>query len=341
MPGRGRDGYKAMKGSVDQLKQIFSGVTNRNGKPLAHSTIINYSNKLCRLQVTCTGKPFEGSFDWLNDPEQVLGSLAKCDLVSKKDYLTPVCKILKVLDADQKLLAHYQHAMSDYKNEEMQRRQENMATPLELSKVLPYDEIQEKINAYDPSKFPIKDREQATMYKLICVFYFQSTLVPRNNLPDMKYIREGKKNKMLPTFNYIVCDSASKPIRIVMNRYKTDKVYGTQIFDVTPQLQEALIDYMKITLRGPGDFIFLMDNSLPYKPSSFVNVIATATKEVLDKAMNIDLMRSIIITNYYESGVHSIAEDREFARRFLHSVTVQKEYMKLNIGKDSHFDDEN
>ena len=336
----GRSGYRDMRESVDELKKIFSGVINRNGKQLATSTINNYANKLCRLQLEVTGEPFSGSFEWLNDPDAVLAALEKCNLMSKKDYLTPACKILKVMDADLKLLARYQHVMSNYKNEETQRRQENMATPLELTKVLPYDEIQKRINEFDPSTYPLDTREKAYMNKLICVFYFQSTLVPRNNLPDMKYIREGKKNKMQPEYNYIVCDSATKPIRIVMNRYKTEKVYGTQTFEVTPQLQQALVDYMKITKRGPGDFIFMMDNGMPYRSTNFVNVIATATKEVLDKAMNVDLIRSIIITHYYDSGLHSIAEDREFARRFLHSTTVQKEYMKLNISGDSHFDDE-
>jgi hypothetical protein len=46
--------------------------------------------------------------------------------------------------------------------------------------------------------------------------------------------------------------------------------------------------------------------------------------------MNPNLMRKIIISDYY-NGKHSIEEDQKMASRFLHSVGIGKEYMKLNL----------
>lgn len=333
--------------AVGLLRDIFSTIDNRNGKPLSKATIENYSNKLNKLHVMVTGQPFSGDFLWLNDPDKVLGKLETTVMSSKKDYLTPVSKILKQLDAPQDLIVRYQRYMAQYKREESQLRQENLASTKDVERSLPLEDIRKLINEYSPEH--TEDPGTALMFKLICVFYFESSLVPRNDLPLMRFVSDQKKAaKMSSEYNYITIDKQGVPISILMNNYKTRRIYGRQRFAVTTELRDCLLSYMRLYQKGPGDYVFSMEDGSEYGKPNFSKLVGNATLAVLGKRMNIDLIRSIIISDYYARRVHSINEDEEFARRFLHSTSVQKEYLKLNLHPnvestgeipEVHFDD--
>lgn len=308
-----------------ELRKIFETIGGRSGKPLSQATITNYTNKLDRLSHIVTGHGYDGDITWLRNYDDVMDKLVASPCVSKKDYLTGVSRILKHGNADQDLIDKYKAGMSKFKKEEDQVRGENRASQKAIDHSLTLSEINDKIDSFDPGQ-----DKQRIMALLICCFYFKGTLVPRNDLPEMKLATIGKKNKSLSTsYNYIV-STQSKPFdHIIMNKYKTELTYGQQVFPITEKLRQVLTLYCAAFKKTSGQFLFTVDGQ-PISTKDFSDVVQDATEIVCGKRISINLIRSIIISDYYRVN-HTINEDKEFAHRFLHSVAVGREYCKVNL----------
>jgi hypothetical protein len=174
------------------------------------------------------------------------------------------------------------------------------------------------------------------VFQAIMSLYFTNTLVPRNDLNTFKIASSKKKVKsMQKDVNYLIVDGDGLPLKIIMNRYKSDNTYGQRIFDVTKVCAEILKNYMKEFNRKPGDFLFVMkDGSTPFTKENFLTLIRDASKRILGKPININLIRKIQISDYYSGGAKSIEDDEKDAERYLHSLSQHKEYFKLDLDDD-------
>ena len=103
----------------------------------------------------------------------------------------------------------------------------------------------------------------------------------RNDYSEMKVIRT-KSNKVTAKtianldkkFNYMILDKSDKPKELRFSRYKTEKKYGTPIFDVkSKELIALLTHYTKDEKIPNGDYLFLNSKDEPYKKtwSGFVS----------------------------------------------------------------------
>lgn len=322
--------YTQYPEKLEELKNFFGKINLRNGdKPLSKITVSSYANKLNRLAILITGKGWDGNDKWLLNPDKVIDEVSKSNLTGKKDMFSPVSKYLKAKDAHQDVISAYQKAMSDFKDGENKVRNQNKASKKEVDNSLSYPEVLKRINSYKPTN------DMELIYKLIMSLYFQNSLVPRNDLPLMKFVSTSKKPKdMNDNFNYITLDKNSTPIDIIMNNYKSRNTYGRQKFTITPEVRTLLKDYIKEYGKKAGDWLFVMRNGEPFKKPNFADLIESASENVLGKKMNINLIRKIQITHYYKDRAKSIAEDEEDARRYLHSPQMHKEYLSLNLPDD-------
>lgn len=320
--------------ALEKLREMFSKLTTKSDKPLRPASIENYVQKINRLAVLMTGKPYSGENKFLENADKVAESIAESDLKSKKDYVTPVIRLLKHLGVTANDIETYQKKMKVFKDNEYQGRRDNKAGTKEKQNYIPLDEIRKKVEEYKP-----KD-DMELIYKLIVSMYFMGdsdSLVPRNNLPDFKLVSSKKKVKeMNPEWNFLVVKD-DEPIGIVMNRYKTQTTYGTQKFVPSPFQKSMLKQYIKLYGKKPGDFLFTDKNDKPFSYGNFNDLLLQSMKAVLGKPINIDLIRKILITDWYKQGVHSINENEAFHRRFLHSASVGQEYVKTDFsdGSDS------
>lgn len=326
-------GYKEYTNNPDNLKVLesfFSSFTTRKGQALSAITIKNYINKLNRVSILCQNKSFDNDTFLLN-PNNVLKCLNESGLKSKKDYISAIVRYLKGHDnVDEKIIKIYNDAMNDFKKEEGNNRNDNLASEKHVKNSMPLDEIKEKMLNYD-----IKD-DNDIVNLLVLAFYFGNSeyLVPRNDLVNMKIISVSKaKKKLNPKFNYIVVDNQQNPIKIIMKSYKTSAAYGQKSFKISQFLQNLLKLYIKKWGKMTGDYLFLMrDNRTPFSHQNFANLLEKAALEVLGKPMNIDLIRQIIITDWYlKHPLASVNDKVEFAGRFLHSPAVNVEYMRKNL----------
>jgi hypothetical protein len=311
--------------ALDALKNTFTNLKTKGEKELRPTTIDNYVQKINRLAVLMTGKGYSGDNSFLLNPEKLADALDKADLKSKKDYITPVVRLLRHIGVSADNVEMYQKRMKSFKESEYSLRKENKASKSDLQNAIPLPEIKQMIKDYKP-----KTNTQL-LYKAIVSMYFmgdKDSLVPRNNLPDFKLVSSTKKVKdMNPEFNYFVMKDGT-PIGVLMNRYKSQTTYGRQKFSLSGFQQEVLRNYLHQFGKKAGDFAFSQEQNEPFSNEQFSEILKKATFDILGKPMNVNLIRKIIATDYWKDGLHSIADDERQARRFLHSVAQNREYVK-------------
>lgn len=321
--------YSQYPQKLEQLKTLFTEIGSKHDRKLSPITVTNYVNKLNKLSTIILAHGYNGTHDWLMDADSVIKKLKEAELSGKKDFLSPVVKLLKYLDVNVDIISKYQKAMSEFKDDEYSIRKTNTASKKHADNALPLGEIIKRIDAYK-----VVD-DMTLIYKLICSMYFQNTFVPRNDLPTMKFVSTSKKvREMNPDFNYITLSKKYEPKDIIMKNYKSKNTYGVRIFPITKETSSILKEYINTFGKRPGDFLFVMRDGQPFKKPNFIDLIKTATEAVLGKPMTADLMRQIIITAYYNEHAHSIEEDDKFHMRFLHSAAIGKEYLRTNFPKD-------
>jgi hypothetical protein len=151
----------------------------------------------------------------------------------------------------------------------------------------------------------------------------------------MKLVSTSKKVKdMNAQFNYITLDKNGTPIDIIMKSYKSSPTYGTQKFPITPPIRELLKQYLKMYGKSAGDYLFVDSKNQPFTKDNFRDLIANATEAVLGKRININLIRKIQITDFFNNGPHSIHENEIDAHRYLHSSAMHHEYLAKGLKDD-------
>jgi len=226
-----------------------------------------------------------------------------------------------------KAIDAYLEVMSKLKEDESTTRGDNILTKeRDLDNVMTLQQVLERYKAYsvyDGDKLNLNK----LLYKLIVAFYFNSDCVPRNDLAVMRLAKWNKKD-LNPLNNYITVKNG-EPYRIVMNAYKTASTYGKQTFTITEELGKILKLYIDAFEKQNGDILF-SQNGEQISDKTFLSLIKKAMTDVVGKPLNIDLIRSIIITDFHKTP-HSINDKKANALKFLHSPDMQQEYIKLNL----------
>ena len=317
---------KIVEVEKNALSKIFGSLKSSKGEPLSKITVANYSTKINRLAQMLTGADYENS-KFLHDYAKVIKHMNECDLKSKKDYISPVVRLLRHEGGNEKAIDKYLEFMSELKSTEEQSRGQNVLTKKsDMDNSMSLQEVMDRYNSYsiyDGDKINLNK----LLYKLIVCFYFKSDLVPRNDLGVMRLAKWNKKDFNKDN-NYITIKNG-EPYRIVMLAYKTFSTYGKQTFTITDELSKMLKLYINEFAKVNGDLLFTKSGE-QIADKTFLELIKKAMTEVVGKPLNIDLIRSIIITDFY-SKVRSINEKEEFARKFLHGKNVAEEYVKVNL----------
>jgi len=307
--------------NITDAKNLFKKAQTPNGYSLSDVSIRNYISKLNTVSKLTTKKDYS-NYKFLLKPKKVIDALNKSHLKGVKDYYSPIIILLDLVKANKEVIKVYQDELIKQAEEEYEKREQNVLTTTEKERILTMKEINDR---YD--KFQVKTPADL-MDKLIVAFYFKNDLIPRNNLPKIKITNKDKG--LDDNYNYLVVDKDKKPKEIIMLNYKTRNTYGEQRFKITPELKNLLEEYMISFNKEVGDFLFSTESGYEIKDNSFLYVIKKAMEEVLKSPLNIDLIRSIIINDFYTGKPKSIQQKKEFARRLLHSPLVSQEYVFVN-----------
>lgn len=310
---------------LQELHMLFEKMGGRGDKPLSKVSINNYVHKLNKLATLIQGHGFNGDFKWLTkDPDMVIKKLEASEMSSKKDYCTPIVKVLKQLNTESNIIEKYSKCMTSFKEAENVVRKTNKGTKKDSDNFIDYQEVLKKINEYKPTD------DEELVYKMILSLYFQNSFVPRNNLITMKFVSDKKKPKdMSDEFNYIVLDKNKVPTEVIMNHYKSRATYGRMKFPLLSKPKELIKEYIEKFNKQNGDYFLVTKDNEPFKASNFIDLLGNITEKILGKRLNINLIRKIQISDYYKKP-HSIEQDEADAKRYLHSTNMHKEYLMLD-----------
>lgn len=335
------------KKPINELHSLFSTEISsrlRNDgekfKPLAQTTIQNYVNKLNRISTLVKKTGWDGDDQFLYDFKNVEAKLKASNLKALKDYISPIVKYLRQKQADENLILKYQQLLTNFKNEETKQRGENKASRKQQDNSLSMDEINKKIDDFDPQT------KQELLYKLLLVLYFQNDeFTPRlEDIPLIKLANSKRKmNELNKDFNYITTTGEQGKLKVkdlIMNNYKTKQTYGSVRFILPENVKEILNAYIRAFDKTNGDYLVLNTKNEPYLIQTFSSLLGNATEKVLGKTMSPNLIRRIKISDFLNRGPHSINDEEKEARKYLHSKEVAREYLSLNLLKKDEKEDE-
>ena len=203
---------KTVKANIGKVKNIYKQFTKKKDFDCKDFSWVRDTDKLIKF--------FEDNPNWTTDK-------------SENSNRTALASVLRGLDGYQKEYKIISDLSSDIANNKIAKQiGENKLSKKQLKNYLPWDQLVEKTQAAIKRKqTPLKDKALMALY----------TLRPprRNDYSEMKVIRT-KSNKVTAKtianldkkFNYMILDKSDKPKELRFSRYKTEKKYGTQIFDV-------------------------------------------------------------------------------------------------------------
>ena len=191
----------------------------------------------------------------------------------------------------------------------VEERNKNELTKKELESFITWDDV-----------IKMRDNISDTEIYEKLIFYLYTYFPPRRikvyhqiyySIKTSEEMMEEDKEK-----NYITSDS-----KFIFNTYKTAKLYKQNVFDCPTEI------YQLINRMGykDGDKLF-PNQKLPSDFSAFV--IKIFTKNTYKYVTSTDL-RSIYLTDYYNSGQKTEEEYNRTADMMAHSTKQQGQYRKI------------
>lgn len=144
---------------------------------------------------------------------------------------------------------------------------------------------------------------------------FGALEVLRSDVKDTKgnYVVVGAKVRV---------DGSLPLVKLVMQDYKTDKKYGRHV----EYLSEKLSDTIRQSIQAfPRKFLFT-GRFGALSDGAYGEFVRTVFRERVGKAVGVNALRHMYITDRIENGNMSTAERKELARSMNHSVSLQLEY---------------
>jgi hypothetical protein len=169
----------------NDLYKIFENMKTRKDTPLSKISINNYIAKLNKISQLVEGHDFI-DYKFLEDTKKVLHALNASSLKSKKDYMTPIIKVLQHYKVSEDLIKNYRNVLGEHKDKEDKIRGDNkLQKQKDKDNAMSLEDINKKYNEYKIYKEDKIDANKL-LYKLIVAFYFKNNVILRNDLPNFK-----------------------------------------------------------------------------------------------------------------------------------------------------------
>jgi hypothetical protein len=296
--------------NIGKVKNIYKQFTKKKSFDCKDFSWVRDTDKLMKF--------FEDNPNWTTDK-------------SENSNRTALASVLRGLDGYQKEYKIISDLSSDIANNKIAKQiGENKLSKSQLKNYLPWDKLVEKTQAAIKRKqTPLKDKALMALY----------TLRPprRNDYAELKVIRT-KSNKVTAKtianldkkFNYMILDKSDKPKELRFSRYKTEKKYGTQIFDVkNKELIDLLTHYIKDEKILNGDYLFVNSKEEPYK-KTWSGFVSGVFKKYTGKNIGANVLRHSFISDFLSSKKPPTLNKRAIAAYEMgHSISVQATYQFL------------
>jgi len=335
---------------IELLTDLLFEHTKKNDKiPINRKSIKDYLVRLRHLQFMMTGqKPgtvldFEiyrnvdkvwnfimtmKSFSGKSKGEELL-------LSSKIVYIGAVSAILRRLHGFDKEHAEYSKRYTNIHQEYDEDRKHNKLSNSERERFLKWPQVMEKFYS------ELKSRSRTLTLRELSLYGIYTVLPPRRIMDYslMKVSWNKKKavdeTKLDKEYNYLVLTKSGKPLKMIINKYKTSKRYGTYIRTVIPEkLSNLLAKYIDEQDIKNGEPLFGTEQKKHYTHGGFSRMVGDLFLKVTGKRASINILRHSAITHFLGSKKRTVKEREDFAKEMAHSINMQSLYDRLDVDAD-------
>ena len=335
---------------IELLTDLLFEHTKKNDKiPINRKSIKDYLVRLRHLQFMMTGqKPgtvldFEiyrnvdkvwnfimtmKSFSGKSKGEELL-------LSSKIVYIGAVSAILRRLHGFDKEHAEYSKRYTNIHQEYDEDRKHNKLSNSERERFLKWPQVMEKFYS------ELKSRSRTITLRELSLYGIYTVLPPRRIMDYslMKVSWNKKKavdeTKLDKEYNYLVLTKSGKPLKMIINKYKTSKRYGTYIRTVIPEkLSNLLAKYIDEQDIKNGEPLFGTEQKKHYTHGGFSRMVGDLFLKVTGKRASINILRHSAITHFLGSKKRTVKEREDFAKEMAHSINMQSLYDRLDVDAD-------
>jgi hypothetical protein len=139
-------------------------------------------------------------------------------------------------------------------------------------------------------------------------------------------------------FNWLIVDNETKnPKKIVMLKYKTEKMYGRYEIELENKLYKKILkDYIIENDLKEGDPVFGTAKGSYY--SSFSPVLSGQFKTATKKNISVNLLRHAYISDFLKKK-RTPAERKALAKQMGHDIGIQIMYERVDLKYLDKIDD--
>lgn len=264
---------------------------------------------------------------WIyEDWEEIINGINDMELKdnTKKKYFSNLMKAVRCETNDSDVIyVIYKEEFNKYVEKTTAVENKNVLSESEKNKYKPIDEIRKDLKDFEAKT------ERDKFDKMVVELMLQSPYGFRDDISGMKIFKTTKKRKFKNDEggNWVVDDG--KNIRIILNNYKTSKKYGSQDRAVQKNsgLERSLKEWMEDKEHGSN--LFIKEDGTEYKHMK--DGVAIAMKKITGKPININLIRKLLISEWYGKKTRSIEDEIEHSKKFLHSLEEHRVYKKVDV----------
>ena len=316
-----------------------TNLVNSKHEAVSKQSLVDYINNIKIVHKAVTGeKTFDCSdFEWAKDVDAVKTAIDKMDVKpsTKTKRFTSMLSILERLDGFAHVAKQYRSLQNSNQKVVDETRGQNLKTIRESNNWLDWKTI---VNFNDPN-WDDEDRLLHSLYTCIPprrLEYGSLRLSRHKSVPDTI--------KLDKAFNYIVTNENDKPIAIILNRYKTDKKYGTYTVNLLSKDQKPNFVYSKI--RTLAKRLIVKQNIIHNDPifptragSSYKNFGQRVNQVFAKSGKNIscDILRHSFITDFLSKNSFKTLSDNTLkliSKSLGHSPQMFITYRKIDSSDD-------
>jgi len=300
---------KRMKKGKKEVNEIISKKLKDYNKSASDVSIYTYGCNIMKIYEELGHKDYSPSvfknynniIEWLEENYPNKNTL--------KNRLASVVIWLKANAYDDKIISKYNDKIEllsykiDRDKSKMQWNDKEEDTLLSIKELQLYinqleQDLPKQINNYN----------DARTYMEYIAGFFHSLYAPRNELCDMKILsndeyNEDEKNS---NENYMIVDTQKNKVKIIYNRFKTEKTYGSISFDIdNKDLIKCIIKYynsIKDEKFNNDKWFIFKKNGSKLTRNEYTKFLQQTFKNTGKKNISSSMLRKIVASSLYDDS---------------------------------------
>lgn len=293
-------------------------------QPLEDETKKSHKKKLNYLQ-----KVLDADLEWiLLNPKKSIKVMK--EHISEKSatlvgYCTAVCSLYTMhptfLKEHQDEYKEWSKYLKQYNKQKRDEYEEMNMNENQNKAVITYDEVKAKFceMAHDPETST--DMKANLQYVLLGMFL--SIKPKRADLGDVYVSLSGKIPKSYTSKNFILLENDTDA-KLVLNQYKTKKIYGTLVESLPPEIAKVIRQSIELFPRKHL-FVGLIGDGKgkPYSNNSYSQFVIRTCEALFGRKMGVAGWRHVFIGQHVDFNYGDRKAMAEAARLSGHSVPMQ------------------